>query len=46
MIVQMGPMVAISLPSLSLRFKPRSTASATAMHCGRVKDTVALMLMP
>ena len=37
MMVQTGPMLAISLPSLSLRFRPRSTASATAIHWGNVK---------
>ena len=46
MIVHTGPIVAISFPSRSRRFRPRSTASATATHCGRVKHTVALMLMP
>ena len=46
MMVQTGPMVEISLPSRSRRCSPRSTASATAMHCGREKQTVALMLMP
>ena len=45
-IVQTGPMAVMSLPSCSRRFSPRSTASATAMHCGKVKETVALMLMP
>ena len=42
MIIHTGPMVENSLPSASLFFRPRSTASATAMHWGRVKQTVAL----
>ena len=46
MIVQTGPIEAISLPSLSRRRSPRSTASATAMHWGRVKQTVAFTLRP
>ena len=46
MMVQTGPMERMSRPSFSRRARPRSTASATAMACGRVKETVALMLMP
>ena len=46
MMVQTGPMVLVSSPAASRRFSPRSTASATATHCGSVKETVALMLMP
>ncbi len=46
MMVQTGPIVAIVFPSRSRRLSPRSTASATAMHCGSVKQTVALMLTP
>ena len=46
MIVQTGPIDEMSLPSASRRRRPRSTASATAMHWGRVKETVALMLTP
>ncbi len=46
MMVQTGPMRETSWPSDSRRFSPRSTASATARHCGSVNDTVALMLMP
>ena len=46
MIVHTGPMGAISLPSRPGRERPRSTASATAMACGTVKLTVALMLTP
>ncbi len=46
MMVQTGPMERISRPSFSRRARPRSTASATASACGRVKETVALMLMP
>jgi len=44
--VQTGPIVRISSPSFSRRARPRSTASATAMACGKVKETVALMLTP
>ncbi len=36
----------MSFLSFSRRFSPRSTASATAIACGSVKLTVALMLMP
>ena len=46
MIVQTDPMVLMSLPSFSRRFRPRSNASATATHCGSEKETVALMLIP
>ena len=46
MMVQTGPIGAMSLPSRSRRCRPRSTASATATHCGSEKHTVALMLMP
>ena len=46
MIVQTGPMVEMSCPPASRRCRPRSTASATARHCGTVNDTVALMLIP
>ena len=46
MIVQTGPIDLMSLPSISRRCRPRSTASATAMHCGRLKQTVALTLSP
>ena len=46
MMVQTGPMRETSWPSASRRVSPRSTASATARHCGSVNDTVALMLMP
>ena len=38
MMVQTGPIERISRPSFSRRARPRSTASATAMACGRVKD--------
>ena len=37
---------AMSCPPARARCRPRSTASATATHCGTVKQTVALMLMP
>src|SRR6266550_1768860 len=46
MIVHTGPIDSMALPSASRRLSPRSTASATAMHCGRVNETVALMLIP
>ena len=46
MIVQTGPIAAVSSPSASRRSSPRSIASATASACGTVKDTVALMLTP
>ena len=36
----------MSWPARSRRRRPRSTASATATHCGSEKHTVALMLMP
>src|ERR1039458_9033381 len=38
--VQTGPMERISSPSFSRRTRPRSTASATAMACARVQETV------
>ena len=46
MMVQTGPIERMSSPSRSRRCRPRSTASATATHCGNEKHTVALMLMP
>ena len=46
MMVHTGPIRDISRPSFCRRLKPRSMASATAMHCGSAKETVALMLMP
>ena len=46
MSVHTGPMRLMSFLSFSRRFRPRSTASATAIAWGRVKLTVALMLIP
>ena len=45
-IVQTGRMLAVSPPSTSRRRMPRSTASATAVAWGTVKQTVALTLTP
>ena len=46
MMVQTGDISEISFPSASRRFKPLSTASATASDWGTVKHTVALMFTP
>ena len=44
--VQTGVRLAVSWPALALRASPRSTASATAMDCGSVKQTVAFQVHP
>jgi len=46
MSVHTGPMRLMSFFTFSRRASPRSTASATAIAWGRVKLTVALMLVP
>ena len=46
MIVQTGVTVAGSPPAAANASRPRSTASATAIACATVKQTVALMLTP
>jgi hypothetical protein len=46
MIVHTGDILEVSPPACSRRRNPRSTASATAIDCGTVKHTVALMLTP
>jgi len=46
MMVQTGDISLTGLPSAERRLRPRSMASATAMACGTVKQTVALIDTP
>ncbi len=46
MMVTTGPMVEMSSPSASRRFRPRSMASPLATAWATVNDTVTLMLTP
>ncbi len=46
MMVHTWNMLSTGLPSFSRRFMARYSASATAIACGTVKQTVALMFTP
>ena len=46
MMVTIGTTLPGSPPAAASRFSPRSTASAAAIACGTVNETVALMLTP